>query len=397
MMEVQKYLKENGLEKLQQEFKIDVTDYPDFVVLNYNQIESPRFHPIVDECRALILEKGTWSVLARSFDRFYNWQESVSNKLCPLLQRVSYYKEMFLEFDLNEALVQEKVDGSLLPVWKYKGEWYASTRKRAYAEGQTSWGNTFADVFWEVANKINLKEKLNEAELEGFTVIFEMVSPETRVVTPYPEKDIILIGGRNNITGKELNGYDLDCLALQIGVKRPKKFRIKGVEDLLSLVNGMESMQEGVVLVKESINKSHWRVKVKNPKYLAISNMRNNGVISPKMILLLIRSNDHHEYIQYFPEDKKYFDYIENEYKEIVNRINETWEKVKGIEDQKEFALTMMPLTTYSFEKGVLFAARKNNTSIAQELNNIDVKRIEESVGLKKKFSDNFNVNMEED
>ena len=397
MMEVQKYLKENGLEKLQQEFKIDVTDYHGFVVLNYNQIESPRFHPVVDECRALILEKETWSVLARSFDRFYNWQESVSDKLSPLLQRVSDYKELFLEFDLNEAVVQEKVDGSLLSIWKYKGEWHASTRKRAYAEGQTTWGNTFADVFWEVANKINLKEKLDQEELEGFTVVFEMVSPETRVVTPYQEKDIILIGIRNNMTGRELSNYDLDCLAHDIGVKRPKKFYIKGVEDLLSLVNGMESMQEGVVLVRESVNKSHWRVKVKNPKYLAISNMRNNGVISPKRILLLIRENDHHEFLKYFPEDKKYFDYIEKEYKEIVYRISETWEKVKGIENQKEFALTMMPLTTYSFEKGVLFAARKNNTSIDHELNNIDVKRIEESIGLKKKFSDNFNINMEED
>jgi len=79
MMQVQKYLKEHGLEKLKSEFSIVVTDYPDFVVLNYNQITSPRFNPIVDECRALILEKGTWKVLCRSFDRFYNWQESVSD------------------------------------------------------------------------------------------------------------------------------------------------------------------------------------------------------------------------------------------------------------------------------------------------------------------------------
>ena len=54
-MNVQKYLEENGLKKLQEEFKIVVTDYPDRVVLNYDQIDSPRFNPICDECRGLIL------------------------------------------------------------------------------------------------------------------------------------------------------------------------------------------------------------------------------------------------------------------------------------------------------------------------------------------------------
>ena len=95
IMNVQKYLKEYGLDKLVEEFSIIVTDYPDRVVLNYNQIDSPRFHPVVDECRALILRKGTWEVMARSFDRFYNVGEG----------------EAWKDFDFSYARFDEKLDG----------------------------------------------------------------------------------------------------------------------------------------------------------------------------------------------------------------------------------------------------------------------------------------------
>lgn len=122
-MEVQKYLEIHGLEKLKQEFSIVVTDYPDRVVLNYSQIESPRFHIICDECRALILRKSDWSVMARSFDRFYNWGEGVEDhalKQNPLMQRVTIDpfsstiydgNNKFIPFPLQKALVQEKLDG----------------------------------------------------------------------------------------------------------------------------------------------------------------------------------------------------------------------------------------------------------------------------------------------
>ena len=76
-MKVIEYIKQHGLESLNTDFGIKINEYDDIVVLNYNQIESPKFHPICDECRALILEKGTWKVLARSFTRFFNVGEGI--------------------------------------------------------------------------------------------------------------------------------------------------------------------------------------------------------------------------------------------------------------------------------------------------------------------------------
>ena len=79
MMEVQKYLKENGLQKLKEEFGIEIREYPEtgICVFNYSMINSIRFNPIVDECRGLILKTGSWDIVSYPFNRFMNWGEGV--------------------------------------------------------------------------------------------------------------------------------------------------------------------------------------------------------------------------------------------------------------------------------------------------------------------------------
>jgi hypothetical protein len=53
-MRVIEYLKEYGVENLKQEFGIIVKEYDELLVLNYSQLN---LHPIVMECRGLILDK----------------------------------------------------------------------------------------------------------------------------------------------------------------------------------------------------------------------------------------------------------------------------------------------------------------------------------------------------
>ena len=157
MLEVQKYLKENWLEKLKEEFGIVVTQYEDRVVLNYNQIESPRFIKLVDECRGLILKKDTWEVMAMSFVRFYNLGEGSDPKDGLDVQRISSNKtddcHLFREFNIANTIIQEKLDGSIISLYWDNNDWCVSTRKLAFAEGQTNLGRSFKEVFWDAASK----------------------------------------------------------------------------------------------------------------------------------------------------------------------------------------------------------------------------------------------------
>lgn len=74
-MKTIEFLKEHGIQKLRDDFAITVKEVDDLLVLNYNQIESPKTHPIVIECRSLILDTG-FNVVSRSFDRFFNIYEN---------------------------------------------------------------------------------------------------------------------------------------------------------------------------------------------------------------------------------------------------------------------------------------------------------------------------------
>jgi hypothetical protein len=77
MLAVQEYLKTKTLDNLHDELAIEINrhDTLPLAILNYNQIKSPKKHPIVLECRGLVLEIETWKIIARSFPRFFNFGE----------------------------------------------------------------------------------------------------------------------------------------------------------------------------------------------------------------------------------------------------------------------------------------------------------------------------------
>src|SRR6185436_4501314 len=77
-LEVQKVLRSGKTpEELMAELGLRFAYHPTdpLVILNYDQIESPKTHSIVRECRSLVLEMGTWNCVSKSFNRFYNWGE----------------------------------------------------------------------------------------------------------------------------------------------------------------------------------------------------------------------------------------------------------------------------------------------------------------------------------
>ena len=412
MMHVQKYLMEFGLKKLQDEFHVEAREYPEtgIVVLNYNQIDSVRFNPIVDECRALILRLGTWEVVSRSFDRFYNYGESIPDevrKVNPNSQRVASDKDEYKAFDISKAIIEEKLDGSIISLRKDKdGIWRVSTRSMGYAEGQTAFGMTFDEAFWDAAKKTKLMEFLtNNEEMGNFTLVFELTGPYNRVVTRYDENTISLIGGRSNLEQdnyRELKAEELDKLATLMMVPfqrfpRPKYFKASSYEELIKLVHSFPTLDEGVVLKIESDNGSHWRIKLKNPAYLAISKLRGNGQINPRRLLDLIMMGEQAEFLSYFPEDKRYVDFVVQEYEEAKARIVAIFDEHKDIKEQKDFALAIMPKVKYSFEQGVIFNLRKRGGKVEDYLKAMGAMKISKGMNLKDKFAKKFGIQVEED
>src|SRR3989344_2446115 len=117
MLNVQTYLRTPGntLETLHNELGVEFAEHPTdpLVILNYSQIDSPKTNSIVMECRGLVLEKETWNIVAKAFNRFFNWGEVT---------------EMMADFDWNNFTANTKEDGSLILFYYYGDHWRINTR-----------------------------------------------------------------------------------------------------------------------------------------------------------------------------------------------------------------------------------------------------------------------------
>ena len=334
MLYVQKYLQTHTLEELKDEFDIKYKLYDDRVILKYGIMSKPKFHPIVKECRGLILSLPDYKVISRGFDRFFNYGEGDDKD----------------DFDWDNCLVFNKLDGSLCKVYHDGVKWCVSTSGTAFAEGETPMGKTYHDLFVEAIGG-DLDDRFN-LHRKHFTYIFELTSPENRIVTRYHETKATLLGVRNNTTGDYLDYSILKTELKHMSyTELVESYDINNVDDVLKFVEGRDAMDEGVVLYDMG---TQMRIKLKSSGYVAIHHLRGNEVTKKSIVTLLLKG-EMDEYIAYFPEDGEMVQPYIDRFEELKDDITNTYNEFKDIEDQKEFAMNVKDLE-YS---GFLFAMRK--------------------------------------
>ena len=107
---------------------ITVKNKGDMWLYNYNEdVLVPRNHPVLVRCRGIVVST-TGQVLNYPLDRFFN----------------DYEKEC-ADIDWDSALVQEKVDGSMVCVFWNGGGWEITTRGSFYPIPNADLD--FADLF----------------------------------------------------------------------------------------------------------------------------------------------------------------------------------------------------------------------------------------------------------
>lgn len=333
-MKTIEFIKEKGLEALNTELGISVKKYDEgIIVLNYNQIESPKAHPVVMECRGLILD-ADYNIVSRSFDRFFNLGEQ------PDTQE---------HLNWSKAICHEKVDGSLIKIYNWKGVWYVSTRGTAFAESGV---NGFPITFKELVLKaLDCNEDQFQARCDMFldpntTYMCEVTAMENRVVTRYEGYNLWFLAARKNQTGEFVG----KGLANGVGIKDIKSFKFDSVENCIETAKNLKALNEGYVVYQDDIPVC----KVKSPAYVAVHHIRGEGTLSPKRIAQLVLMNEQDEYLKYFPEDENHFTPYVEALKTLLSSLESAFLMVKRIEDQKEFALAVKN-TLYS---AVLFQAR---------------------------------------
>ena len=333
------------LTDLKEEHSIKCNAGEGLVILNYDQIKSAKTDPIVMECRGLILEMETWNVVAMAFRRFFNYGEAL---------------DITEDFNFKRSHVCEKIDGSILNVFFYNGRWMMSTRGTIEGTGDVGFFNmTFKQLFDRIiANKYpNFYEGLDES----LCYIFELVSPESKVVKPYP-RGLYLLGARDKTNNfNELTYEDLIVTALKCGVQIPEKYPLNDIQDLLDCMRSFSNVDEGFVCVDYTERDEHnqfRRIKVKNPSYVALSHLKESSASSMRALVQLVMNGEVDEFVGYFPEFKKTVTKIKDLYDGYVAKVNDEAKdervvnliKNKGAgENRKEYALLVCRMSNPNF------------------------------------------------
>ena len=271
------------------------------VMFKYSQIGSDFHDPIVRECRGLILDEDTLEPICVPFFKFGNYGESY----CP-------------NIDWSSASCLQKVDGSLIKIVRLGKDLLISTNgtidafKAPIAEQLGCEYKSFGDI---VQEQLDAKHVQPLDFAEGYTFMFELVSPWTRVVVPWKKNDLYFLGLRHNDSLEEMLPYD--C-GFSKKFKTPKKFDLHTLDDCLAATKDMPWDEEGYVIVDARFN----RVKVKGAAYVAAHHLKNNGVMSTSRAVELARANEIDEVLSYFPEFKTELLNVKAKYDVLVKEFS---------------------------------------------------------------------------
>lgn len=192
--------------------------------------------------RSSIWKKGDYKLLSAGFKKFTNIGENPDNFPPPK--------------SLEGASVMSKEDGSCLIVdWSND---QLSLRTRGTVSAFTL---DNAQDFRVALNKYNLAGLA--AMTPELTWLFEIVSPNQKIVLPYPDVDLFLIGAIDKRTYRLCDQDFLDQIGRMKGIPRPKRYEFKDLEELESHFQGMEGL-EGCCIYTEHDQTIH---KVKTEWY----------------------------------------------------------------------------------------------------------------------------------
>jgi len=280
-------------------YNLSINDDGGFTILKYSQINSDFNNEIVRECRGLIIDKNL-------------------NPVCvPFFKFGNYGEPYAAEIDWESAKVEEKIDGSLIKVWNYKGKWTVSTNGTIFADKATIGSESDSEIkteskFKSFGDLFKAAIKNTGLEIESldpdYTYMFELVSPYNRVVVPYESIDLYHIGARNNVS---LTEAEVDT-----GVKKPKTYKCNNLSDLIEMASKLRYCEEGYVVKDKNYN----RIKVKSPAYVAVQHLISG--MSDKRMLELLKTNEIGEFLVYFPEYKKYADDLLAKTEKVAAYIN---------------------------------------------------------------------------
>lgn len=292
-----------SIEKLEQyiaEGMVSKRKHPSLPLYILNYTAATQFAWTWDEvtlnCRGLVVDED-YNIVARSLPKFFSY-EQLAGKLPE-----------------GEFVVEEKMDGSMLLVFNYKGEMVTATRGSFESE-QAIKGKEFLPANFEIN--------------EGYTWVFEIIYPENRIVCTYDYSGLVLL----TIVDKAGIEYpNVTAYAELFNFKRPKVYSFNSLEDILSYE---EPNLEGFVL---RYYKTGERVKIKLEEYKRLHRLLTG--FNEKDVWEAMKTGTLAQVLEEVPDEM--YDFVKKVEEELMENFNEIKDTVEeefvDLGDRKENAL----------------------------------------------------------
>lgn len=342
-LNLQKILKMRSLDELRKDpFNLHINVKENLIIFKYNQFNSDFSNKVVCESRGIILEKGTWKIVAHPFNKFFNYGETQAYNL-----------------SLKDSYIIEKTDGSLIKIFYYNNEWRIATNGTIDADDASNMdGISFSKIFFDIISKEDF-DKLTVNFSPNLTYLFELVHPSNRIVVDYGDlKEIVFIGLKEN--DGDLHDFNIfyksikkkyEKIFKKFSIRFPKKFNVINVNDMSQLSdladkhNNKGNNFEGFVVVQAINDLVVGRVKVKSPKYVHLHHVATGEGVTNNLVSVLL-DNEEEEfeiYLDKLPESvKEEYKLLKNEYFNLIEYLSKkgTYYRKRSFElTRKELAL----------------------------------------------------------
>jgi RNA ligase len=197
-----------------------------------------RWNAFEQMSRGLILDGATGEVVARPFDKFFNWGEGGQTTDAPI------------------DYVMEKVDGSLIVCFDHDGRRRAATRG-SFTSGQAQWAQQQLDALPGLADVPS-----------RWTLLFEAVYPENRIVVDYRGRtSLFLLAMRDRESGEYAPLPLMRRTAAELGLPMAMVYDdLDTIEGVRRALEGMSADEEGYV----AVFRDGRRFKFKSAAYLEL-------------------------------------------------------------------------------------------------------------------------------
>lgn len=291
-----------------------VKHYEDPNLLLFNYTHEAQFTPAREWkqrellCRGLIINAKTGEIVARPFDKFWNYGQS----------------DMYPQGHITQSW--EKMDGSLGILYRHNDEYHIATRG-SFTSDQALWATYYLNKNYDLSG---LDDNL--------TLLFEIIYPENRIVLDYDgREDLVLLAARNRFSGEYISTGNLGGLSYAYNFNIPKTSIFDTPSAVVEAAHTLIDKEGWVV---EYSDGSRW--KFKGDQYVELHRWLSR--FSYKVVLEALRDGKIGDLTskcppEYKDELKKYWLQIAVGFSTILGKINDAYGSLPFNEPRKNIAL----------------------------------------------------------